>query len=152
MLFRSVVLGSDATLHVLVRAGVDSSAATAADVSAHRLAMRLHPHAQVAHVKLEGMAWSEPETLSSIGSGSGNGTSVMFRTRVTGGGNDDLVVLSGGQFVTVAHPLTFTNGTGKSSSVVTVDSSSNAVTAAIPARISAIVWSKDVGHLCRRLI
>jgi len=121
---------------VLVRAGVDSSAGTAADVLAHRLAMRQHPHAQVAHTKQEGMAWSEPETLSNIGSGSGSGTSVMFRTRVTGGGNDDLVVLSGGQFVTVAHPLTFTNGTGKSSSVVTVDSSSNAVTAAIPARIS----------------
>jgi len=130
------VLGSDATLHVLVRAGVDSSAGTRADVSAHRLATRLHPGAQVAHAKQEGMAWSEPETLSSIGSGSGSGTSVMFRTRVTGGGNDDLVVLSGGQFVTVAHPLTFKDGTGKSSPVVTVDSSSKSVTAALPARIS----------------
>ena len=128
------VLGSDATLHVLVRAGADSSAGTVADVSAHRLAMRLHPHAQAAHTKQEGMAWSEPETLSSIGSGSG--TAVMFRTRVTGGGNDDLVVLSGGQFVTVAHPLTFKDGTGKSSPVVTVDSSSKAVMAAVPARIS----------------
>jgi trimeric autotransporter adhesin len=130
------VLGSDATLHVLVRTGIDNSAGTKADVLAHRRAMQSHPQSHAAHAKLTGMAWSEAETLSNVGSGSSGGAALMFRTRVSGGGNDDLVVMSGGQFVTVAHPLTFQSGTGKSSPVVTVDSSSKMVKAALPARIS----------------
>ena len=131
------VLGADATLHVLVRAGIDSSAATAEEAVAKRRAMRLNPQAQVGRVKLTGMAWSEPETLLNVGPGAGGGDApVMFRARLSGGGYDDLAVLAGGQFVTVAHPATFKDGTGKTTPVLTIDSSSSPIVAAVAARMS----------------
>lgn len=131
------VLGTDATLHVLVRAGIDSSAATSEEVLAKRQAMRLNPKTQVDRVKLTGMAWSEPETLLNVGPGSGSGEApLMFRARLSGGGYDDLAVLAGGQFVTVAHPLTIKDGAAHTTPILTIDSTSNPIAAAVPARIS----------------
>ena len=131
------VLSSDATLHILVRVGIDSSAATAQEIAARRSAMRLNPKAQVGRVKQTGMAWSEPETVLNVGPGSGSGDPpLMFRARLSGGGYDDLAVLEGGQFVTVAHPLTLKDGEGKTTPKLTIDSTSNPIVAAVPARIS----------------
>jgi hypothetical protein len=131
------VLGSDATVHVLVRAGIDSSAATSEEVVAKRRAMRLNPKAQLDRVKLTSMAWSEPETLLNVGPGSEGGDApLMLRARLSGGGYDDLAVLAGGQFVTVAHPVTLKDGVGKTTPILTIDSTSNPIVAAVPARIS----------------
>jgi trimeric autotransporter adhesin len=125
------VLGTDATLHIFARAGVDTSLPTVKDVLANRLNERNHIK-HVAAATPAGMAWSEVETLANIGPGSAD--PLMLRARLSGGGGDDLVIMAGQQFVQVTHPLS-ANGTTKP--IVTVDSTSNAITAAVPARISA---------------
>jgi trimeric autotransporter adhesin len=130
------VLGSDATLHILTRNGIDTSAPTLADVQANRAAMRHGIASQTARVSPSGIPWTEPETLFNVGPGFVSAP-VMFRARLSGGGYDDLAVLAGGQFVTVAHPATFQNGTGSTTPVVIVDSTANVVSAAIPVRINA---------------
>jgi trimeric autotransporter adhesin len=121
------VLGSDATLHVFARAGVDSSTPSPAN-------RRLHKSLAAGRPSAASLAWTEAETVYNVGPG---GTSaVMVRGRFSGGGYDDLAVMAGSQYVTVAHPLTSEGTQRKTNPVVTTDSTSSTVKAAVAARIS----------------
>ncbi|NYF80593.1 beta strand repeat-containing protein [Granulicella arctica] len=126
------VLSSDATLYVLARDGVDSRAVTLEDVRTTRQNRRSK---HVASVKQTGMAWTEVERLANIGPG--GTTPLLMRGRTSGGGSDDLLVMGSGQLVQVAHTTVLEDTQQKTTPTVTVDSTSNAVAAAVPARISA---------------
>jgi trimeric autotransporter adhesin len=125
------VLGADATLHVLTRAGIDTSLPSARDVLMNRVNERNHVKRQAAPAPA-GMAWSEVETLANIGPGSND--ALILRARLSGRGGDDLVVMAGRQLVQIAHPL---GAGGRTTPIVTIDSTSGVVSAAVPARISA---------------
>ena len=121
------VLGSDATLHVFARAGVDGSTPSRANRRAHKSLAAGRPNAA-------SLAWTEAETVYNVGPG---GTSaVMVRGRFSGGGYDDLAVMAGSQYVTVAHPLISEGTQRKTAPVVTTDSTSSTVKAAVATRVS----------------
>jgi|GEM_PF-2292884 len=126
------VLGSDAELHVFAREGVDSRAVTLEEVRLNRQNRMVK---RAAAVKRNGMAWTEVERLANIGPG--GTTPLLMRARTSGSGADDLLVMGSGQLVQVAHPTVLENTQRKTTPLVTVDSTSNAVAAAVPARISA---------------
>ena len=121
------VLGSDATLHVFARAGVDGRVPSPAGRRARRSPAAGRPSAA-------SLAWTEAETVYNVGPG---GTSaIMVRGRFSGGGYDDLAVMAGSQYITVAHPLTSSGMQRSTKPVVTVDSTSSTVKAAVATRVS----------------
>ena len=125
------VLDSSATLHVLARPGVNNRALTQAEIVASR-----HSHSRgFTPPSPSGLGWAEVETVSSVGSG---GTSpIMLRGRLSGSGGDDLLVLSGSQYVTVRHAIDTSSASVKTTPSVTLDSTSNAVKAAVAVRVSS---------------
>lgn len=135
------VLGSDATLHVFARTGVDNTVASSAELHALRAAMHNHTaRAAMAsangasHVKPAALGWSEAETIPGVGPG---GPAILLAGRFQGSGMDSVAVLAQGQYVTVDHTQTTENALRTSTPVVTTDSSSSPVTAAVATRLSA---------------
>ena len=151
------VLDAGATLHVLTRAGIDSSVGTSADrLAAQRARLQqvsmqsLMPrHSAMAvstvtaiglsaastPVKRTGSPWSEVETLSNIGPG---GDDVLFfSAHLNAGGNDDLAAIAGTQITTVAHTLERDGTVLKTTPVVAIDSTASPVRAAMATRVSA---------------
>jgi uncharacterized repeat protein (TIGR01451 family) len=124
------VLDSAATLHLLARTGVDSSVVTQAE----SLAGRRNRSKVVATPGPAGLGWAEVETLNSVGSG--GATPIMLRARLSGSGGDDLLVLSGSEYVTVRHAIDTSGATVKTTPSVTLDSTSNRATAAVAVRVS----------------
>ena len=127
------VLDSAATLHVLVRPGLDSHAVTLAESLANR---KLKPEQIPTPPSPVGMGWYEAETLNNVGSGGFSAPPLMLRARVSGSGGDDLLVLSGTQYVTVRHAMNSDGTEMKTTPSITVDSSANSIAAAIPVRMS----------------
>ncbi len=136
------VLDANATLHILARTGVDNTAATPEEVRAYRRHLatpaKLQLAAQTAAKPIT-LAWTEVETLTSIGPGSGNTSApLLLRGRLTAsGGGDDLAVLAGGQYLTIAHPTAAEGVLRRTTPIVMVDATHAPVTAAVLARISA---------------
>ena len=131
-------LGTDAVLHVLTRAGIDATYDPSARGRQQKamLAMAqsgIRP-APKPRVKRTGTAWVEAETVRNVGPG---GAALMLRARLMGGGNDDLAIMAGGQFITVGHPVERDGTMWKTEPLVQVDSSNATVTAAVAARVSA---------------
>ncbi|MBB5066002.1 FG-GAP repeat protein [Granulicella mallensis] len=124
------VLDSAATLHLLARNGVDSSVVTQAE----SLAGRRNRSKVVATPGPAGLGWAEVETLNSVGSG--GATPIMLHARLSGSGGDDLLVLSGSEYVTVRHAIDTSGATVKTTPSVTLDSTSNRATAAVAVRVS----------------
>lgn len=128
------VLGADATLHVYARPGVDHTVLSHAEAQAVRMRMAKGLPPSVHAAKASTLGWTEAETVSEVGPG---GPAIMLRGRFAGGGYDSLAVMAGGQYVTVDHPLTTQNALRYSTPVVTTDSSSSTVAAAVATRLSA---------------
>ena len=129
------VLGSDATLHVFTRAGVEDSIHTVK--SAHKGGVtpaELKAHGRATRVKYTGKTWYEAENVPNVGSG---GAAIMVRAHLLGSGLDDLAVIGGARYVTVAHRLSQANGRTVTTPVVVEDSTASPVLAALPARVGA---------------
>jgi trimeric autotransporter adhesin len=126
------VLDSAGTLHVLARPGVDSHAVTHAEYVASR--QRNHTKAAPA-ASPSGLGWTEVETVNGVGS-AGSSTPLLLRGRLTGSGGDDLLVLSGSQYVTVRHAIDTSSATVTTTPSVTIDSTSGSATAAVALRVS----------------
>jgi len=125
------VLDSSATLHVLARPGVNNHALTQAEIVAFR-----HNRSQKVALPANpsGLGWAEVETVNSVGSG---GTApIMLRGRLSGSGGDDLLVLTGSQYVTVHHAIDTSSATVKTTPSVILDSTSSSAVAAVATRVS----------------
>lgn len=124
------VLDSAGALHLLARSGVDSSIVTQAEsLAGRRNRSKFVPIASPA-----GLSWAEVETLNSVDSG--GATPILLHARLSGSGGDDLLVLSGSEYVTVRHAIDTSGASAKTTPSVTVDSTSNRATAAVAVRVS----------------
>ncbi len=128
------VLDAQAVLHVFARAGVDETMPTRAQVAAARRLTRAAKTTDPTGASAGSLAWSEVETVANVGSG---GPAVMLRGRFTGGGYDDLAVMSRSDYVTVSHPIKAEGSLRRTTPTVTVDSMASPVTAAVTTRLSA---------------
>ena len=125
------VLDSAGTLHILARPGVDSHTVTHAEY----LSSRQRNHPKVAPpASPSGLGWTEVETVNSVSSGSTS--PILLRGRLSGSGGDDLLALSGSQYVTVRHVIDMSSATGTTTPSVTIDSTSSSATAAVVARVT----------------
>jgi len=125
------VLDSSGTLHVFARPGVDSSVPTRAEIKAERRKVR----SAVAVDAVEALGWAEIETVPNVtvpGS-----APLLKRARVSGSGGDDLLVLSGRQYVTVRHAMHSDGRSVTTTAVVVVDSTRSAALGVVAARLSA---------------
>ncbi len=129
------VLDANGTLHVMARAGIDSTRQTRAEAAVAR-SQKHSAAAALSRVRLNGKPWTEAETLPGVGAGDG-GTPLMVRGRFNGGGYDDLAILSGTRYVLVTHPTHYAGGVGTTTPEVTIDSMAQTVTAAAGARLAA---------------
>jgi hypothetical protein len=131
------ILGTDATLHILARTGIDSLGITNADVLANRQIRLSQPRSLA---RLSGIGWTEAETLIGIGPATGDGPPpLMLRARLSGGGGDDLAVMAAGQFVQVSHPVSISAADPalrETHPIITLDATGGNVVAAVAARLS----------------
>ena len=115
------VLGEDATVHIFACAGtLDTSFLTREESYPLMARGKLTPPRPAAPPVMKDVGWQEVETVHNAGPGGKN--AIMLRGRFSGWGNDDLTILAGGRYITIAHP-TATNGRVRSAiPVVKVDS------------------------------
>ena len=99
------VLSADGALHIFARQGVLS--APAIPPANIRQLIRQHALVQTAAVKPGTLSWYEAETLHNVAVLSNNAAPILLRSRVSGSGMDDLLILNaaGGNTVTVRHPV-----------------------------------------------
>ena len=109
------VLGSDATLRIFARSGVDTSVASQQAIQTGRNAAR-HGGSRTTAPSPRGIAWVQAESVSSVGAPSNS--AVMSSGRFTGSGFDDLIVQEGSQGIKVSNPLTIHGGVGQTTPVV----------------------------------
>ena len=128
------VLSADATLHVFARSGIDNTSLTRAEALAARKALA-SPASRPAGVLPGTLPWVESETVANLGEPSAS--AILLRARLSGAGFDDLALFAGSQLITIAHPLHDEGALRFSTPIVTVDSSSAPVVAALPAHLSA---------------
>ena len=128
------VLGMDATLHIFSHGPLDTSVPTQAETLAARKALVAGIHPLEAKINVE--AWTEVETVHNVGPGS---DAVMVHGHLSGNGQDDVVVMAGGQYVQVTQSATLDKGVRINTPVVTLDSTGATVLAAVTARTAADV-------------
>jgi len=135
------LLATDGSLHIMARQGFDSTPYTTQEMNAHKMARIAAQRAgkrgplQLAQSAAATMvtAWKEVENDSAVGVPDGSGkTPLMFRTRVTNNGADDLMLLSAAKLTTVSHPSSQPN---QAQVEDRTDLGADAV-AALPARVN----------------
>ncbi len=99
------ILAADGTLHIFARQGILSTPA----VPAANVRQLLHQRALIrpAATKPGTLAWYEAETLRGVATFDSSAAPILLRSRVSGSGMDDLLILNaaGGSTVTVRHPV-----------------------------------------------
>jgi hypothetical protein len=134
------ILGSDATLHIFSRGPLDTSVPTQAESLAARKALAaqsrqaLGTHAVLA--RLNNTPWIEVQTIPNVGPG---GDALMLHGHLSGNGQDDVVVMAGGQYLQITQSATLENNTRTNTPVVIVDSTNAQVLAAVTARTAGDV-------------
>jgi CSLREA domain-containing protein len=130
------VLDASATLHILAREGtLDNTAPTHEQVMEARRARKPIPYTWV---KGLGLGWQEVEALPNVGSGTSAGsTPLLLRGRLTTYAMEDLVLLSGGAYVQISHKVDANGNLRVTTPVISIDSTSAPVTAAVATRMSA---------------
>ena len=105
------LLATDGSLHLLARDGFNPTPYTAQQMTANRLARIAAQRAATpnsapaAQASGAVVAWQEVESDSGVGVPDSSGKApLMFRTRVTNNGADDLMLLSTAKLTVVAHP------------------------------------------------
>jgi predicted outer membrane repeat protein len=125
------VLDGSGTLHVFARPGVDSSVPTRAEIRT----VRRKRGSAASTATVEALGWAEIETISAIAqTGS---APLLQKARVSGSGGDDLLILSGRQFVTLRHVMHNNGQSMATKAVVVVDSTRNVALGVVAARLDA---------------
>ena len=140
------VLTSDGSVHTLARTGVESAPLSASTLSGPGTP---RGHATTTFEKKDpsALVWVDAETLPGVASFNGGVQPLLIRTRLSGSGMDDLLVLNanGGHTTSIAHPEVSINPEdGKTpghvevlpARIQTEANASGAVLAAMPLRIS----------------
>ena len=132
------VLGADATVHFFSRTSLNTHELTHEEFVARRHALTAARGLPVTHIKFTGVAWLEVETVPNFGPGASAGeTPVFLHGHISGNGTDDLVLMAKGQYLQLTHTVASEGGRRVSTPVVLVDSTTDAVTAAVATRIAA---------------
>ena len=99
------VLTQDGSVHTLARSGVISTPPVP-NPNARRL-LHSQQRPQGRSIDPKTLAWVDVETLSGVATFDGGATPLLIRTRVSGSGMDDLLVLNanGNRITTVRHPV-----------------------------------------------
>ena len=138
------VLTADGALHTMARTGVIAQPAAA--LKDARKLIGQHKMVRLQRIDPRSLSWMDAETLGNVTSISSGETPLLARTRVSGSGMDDLLVISGRQTSIVRHPVVrFPGGSDSpfagmmralSASVEPQPVSGTELAAAAPARIS----------------
>ncbi len=138
------VLGTDGSMHIVTRAGLDSRPWSLAEMQARRRARmnRLPDPLAVTVDPKEG--WQVAESFPALVSvANPNQPPVLFRTRISGRGSDDVMILDStlAQVHVLSHENALASGTGTSSLPASFHSTlamnaSQATVAAIPMRVN----------------
>jgi CSLREA domain-containing protein len=130
------VLDASGTLHILAREGaLDNTAPTREQMLLARHTRKPVPYTRV---KGRGLGWQEAETLPNVGGGvSAGSTPLLLRGRLTTYAMEDLLLLNGTQYVQVSHKVEANGNVRVTTPIVSIDSTSAPVTAAVASRLSA---------------
>lgn len=99
------VLTEDGSVHTLARSGIVSTPPVPVQ-NARRL-LRTQQRTQRQSVDPKTLSWVDVETLTGVATFDGGSTPLLIRSRVSGSGMDDLLVLNanGNRITTVRHPV-----------------------------------------------
>lgn len=135
---------SDGDVVILAHRGLDSRPFTPGQILAQRRSQRLNP-GSLSLAQLEGDTSNEPWTVVETDPGlgadpAGSTAPIVLRSRVSGAGSDDLVVLNSAtqQRTVIRHPGSTASATIEAPSELSTQKLvSNSVIAAVPVRVNA---------------
>ncbi|HST76998.1 MAG TPA: FG-GAP repeat protein, partial [Verrucomicrobiae bacterium] len=99
------LLTSDGTLHIAAHSEFNPHALSIEEMRTIRQASRRgESHPLIPQRSVAANGWTIVESIPGAGSFSGGQAPVVFRTRITDHGSDDVMILSSGQMTVISHP------------------------------------------------